>query len=276
MIDLESRIRATLTREADATEIPPTPPFGRLDHFAHEQLECLTSTLADLDDLPAPAPRPRVSRRRRVLAAATMSFLVLGGGLSIAAAAGLRVLPSSVMQAFGWAPAPGAINADPATARRLLTITGPDGQPLQLWYADASDNGYCVALVGPVRGPSTPPPYPNYKGTPIPLFNGQRLANQAGGGCGAKDNSFGGEIITADIGDPGSTTNPPGPGFFIVNVPGAASVRVVFRDGTRTAPLPIAEQQTAGWISGIQFADDPQLVGYDAHGTVIGRVELSP
>jgi hypothetical protein len=264
VIDVEDRIRATFAHVAKATEIPPMPQFDPFEQLIDPQ-----------------AQRPRRAlRRRRIVVTATTTFIVLGGGLSIAA--GLPVLPHvGVMQKFGWSRTPSATYTDPTVGRLILTITGPDGQPMKLWYTELSDDRYCVALVRSGLEPPSPSRDSSGRIVPVPA---------AGGSCGIKDETtFGGEgvwISSGSTADPRAVTPPVrpvepyevlatnSPTAFAMRVPGAISARVAFRDGTRTDPLPIEQGWTAGWITDSQTQQDPKLVGYDAQGNVIGQTPL--
>lgn len=244
--ELETRLAATLTRVADAT---PIPLFPSLD--------------APGEPLRRPARTPRFARRRLAVAGIA-AVAVLGGGLSIAAAAGAPVLPSPVMRALGWAQGPGGYNADPAMTRRILSVPGPNGVPLTLWYSDTNDHGYCVSFTANVVGdPDVPSGFHAASGGP-PLVG--TAANGCRGPVGDRSwERFGGAAFSSA----NSQT-----AMFIVHVPGAASVRLRFADGS-SRPLPLADAWTAGWMTHAQAANHPMLVGYSAYGTVMGRFDLT-
>ena len=113
-----------------------------------------------VDTATSEADRRALARppRRRAVTAVLATVAVLSGGLSIAAAAGVPIVPKAVLEVFGWQPGPGEYNPKPDTARLLLTTTGPHRQPMQLWYADASDHGYCTADIEGTNLPTSPSP----------------------------------------------------------------------------------------------------------------------
>lgn len=211
----------------------------------------------------APASASSARPRRRRAALVLLASVCIGGaGLSVAAEAGVPILPQSVLQAMGWEPEPGAYNADPGTGRLLLTTAGPDGQPMQLWFADANDNGFCVRVL---------------EGSGLPTDLTQWEPNEGAvrglaGGCsdrGADWNSFGGTFVAAS----GHITTPDASAVavFAIHVPGATHVELAYPDGTRQ-PLPLADDWTAGWFP---LQTTPKLVGYDANGNDIDRLELT-
>jgi len=205
-------------------------------------------------------PRRRPRRRRTVVALA--SVVALGGGLATAAAAGVPVVPSAVSRALGWDdPVPGAYNARPDTAQRVLTTTLPDGRAMDLWFAKASHGGYCVAALL-ARSPGHRPSADDLSGGSA--TDGQ---DEAGGGCGGPIGSrwwrtFGAERVSA--GNAAGDT-------FIVHVPGARRVQLAFPDGSRQ-DLPLADDWTAGWLPAARVRRHPMLIGYDAAGHEIGRI----
>jgi hypothetical protein len=210
-----------------------------------------------------PRRRRRFSTRHRTGASVAV-VLVLGGGLSIAATSGVPVLPGPVVRALGWESTPGGYNADTTTTRQLLSIPGPDGAPLNLWYSDANDHGYCVSLTSAVMADPTAtagisvapgegsPPEPGTAANGCDGPVGDQPWQQFGGAAYASANSA-------------SLT-------FIVHVPGASSVRLRFADGgTRT--LPIGDHWTAGWLTRQQALGNPVLIGYSANGTEVARFD---
>jgi|SRR6266702_1766229 len=229
-----------------------------------------------VDTATSEADRRALARppRRRAVTAVLATVAVLSGGLSIAAAAGVPIVPKAVLEVFGWQPGPGEYNPKPDTARLLLTTTGPHRQPMQLWYADASDHGYCTADIEGTNLPTSPSPG-ELSGRQPAGDSWRYLAAGCDGPIGGSEwREFGGKYVGAGGGVSGTFV-------FIMHVPGAASVRLLFPDGT-SRPLPIADSWTTSWFTARftnrqtvqQAADYPTLVGYDTHGSEIGRVSF--
>lgn len=262
MNGIETRLRDTLAQVAGSTQVPPLPAFhtapsGSLDDPS-ELLDAGAASTARRSAL------SHLPRRRRAVIAGLATFAIVGGGLTTAASAGLPVLPSAVVQALGWAPVPGAYNADPATVRRILTIPGPDGEPLQLWYAGASHHGYCVALTSVVDTSSAATNV--FTGDPANMPRNWFGAGGCSGPVGDSDwKRFGGDATTSS--DDTSEV-------FIVHVPGAAQVELRFATGSSRA-LPIGDGFTAGWIVGGELHQHPVLVGYAADGSRVGTVDFA-
>jgi len=231
--------------------------------FAEHRRTSIRTLLVD-----AATTRPRQVRKGpRRSTAVIAAVAIFGGGVSIAAAAGANLLPDSVLDVLGWQQVDGAYSADPATGRLLLTTDGPHGRPVQLWYADASDNGFCVTDVELLGGTSTTPP----ASSTVPDWNADEVRGLAGGCSGPRSGigwqSFGGAGF--------STSAPPPEQYkgFIIHVPDVASVRLAFDDGTSRA-LPLADDWTTGWVDATEYAKHPDLVGYDANGAELHRVSL--
>jgi hypothetical protein len=203
--------------------------------------ELLVQTAAAL-----PATR---RRRARIRVAALAVVLLLGGGLSIAAAAGVPL-----GKVFGWTPGPGEYNPIPGTARVVLTTTDADGQPMRLWYTSADSDGFCVFdVIGLDVSPTD--------------ANADVLASTCDGPVGGAEwNAFGGKY--AGFGAAGVNS-------FIMHAPGATRVVLQFNDGT-TEALALGDAWTTGWFTDEQGALCPALVGYDAQGGQVGRVPLAP
>lgn len=257
MTDLETRLRDTFVRVANSEPVSTLP-----DDVAEQAGRCRPASLAEL--LPNSAKLRTVRREKRRRARVAIAALaIIGGGLSLGAAAGLPTLPHSVVQALGWTRVPGAYNADPATTRILLTERGPNGQIWRLWGAVANDNGYCVTLTSDLDlDPTT--------GHPALGSSNDDDRGIEAGSCGdivgsTYWNTFGGE--------PTESWGPTGPDVFIVRVPGATSVHIEF-DGGKTRSLPIGGGYTAGWLTQSETHLHPMLVGLDGHGAVIGRTRL--
>lgn len=106
---LEDRLRNDLTAAAAGVRVAPAPPFDQL----------------------SPA---RGRRSRRALVGGLAAGLTL---VALPAAAATGAL-SSVTEAFGWSHQPGVIEAADATGQLLLTMTGPGGEPMQLYSPPAS------------------------------------------------------------------------------------------------------------------------------------------
>jgi hypothetical protein len=136
----------------------------------------------------------------------------------------------------------------------VLTTTDAGGQPLQLWYTSANDHGFCVFdVIGPAASPTN--------------ADADVLASSCDGPVGGDEwNAFGGKY--AGAGGNGVNT-------FIMHVPGATRVVLQFTNGT-TKALPLSDAWTTRWVTDTQGALCPTLVGYDAHGTPVGRVALAP
>ena len=251
MTHLETRLRDTLTRVADATPIPSMPHLGQPDVSPRDIARplALVRPLPDVHDS-SNRRRPRTIRQRIAVAAAA-SAVTLVTGVSLAAA-GVPVLPASVRHAFVCCSFPNGVHGISLTERLILRTTGPDGRAMTLSRADASDGGYCILFSTGNNG-----------------FGVSSLYT-----CVPQHSPFGAE---AQISDNETQT---ARGYrqlitaFAVNVPGAATVRVVFGDGTRTTPLPIALGWTEGWLTATQTRHAPVLVGYDEAGKVIGRRSL--
>lgn len=234
-----------------------------MTEFSEDRGAAIRTLLVD-----AANTRPRQVRKGpRRSTAALASVVILGGGVSVAAAAGANLLPDSVLDVLGWQRVEGAYSADPATGRLLLTTDGPHGRPVQLWYADASDNGYCVTDVELYGAASPTLP----ASSTAPDWNADDVRGVAGGCSGPKSGigwqAFGGTGFTTD--------SPPPEQYkaFILHVPGVASVQLVFDDGTRKA-LPVADAWTTGWVDATEYRKHPELVGYDASGAELHRVPL--
>jgi len=263
MIDLESRLRTSFARVAESEEVPPLPAFGGEADEAWMALD----ELLDADRWAPPRRQlglQQLGPRRRRVVAGIAALAIVGGGLSLAAAAGLHVLPSSVMQSLGWESTPGAYNADPSTARRLLSVPGPDGVALQLWYADASDDGFCLTLSASVSAD------PHASGGFAVDPADEPRNGVGGGGCDGPKSSaswraFGGAAFTAANSE--SAT-------FIVHVPGAATVWLKLDDGT-TRQLPVGQDWTAGWMSQHDAQKHPVLVGLAPDGTQLGTFAIA-
>lgn len=251
MTYLETRLRDTLTRIANTTTIPPLPQLGQPDVSppgVARQL-ALVEPLPDAHDS-SNRRRPRAIRKRIVVTAAA-SAVTLAAGVSLAAA-GVPVLPANVLHAFGWGSFPNGVYGISGTERLILSTTGPEGRPMTLSRADATNGGHCI------------------------LFNTGNNGFGVGAlySCRPQHSPFGSEVQISD-----TQTQTPGRyrhlvTAFAVNVPGAATVRVVFGDGTRTTPLPIAMGWTEGWLTATQTKHAPVLVGYNKAGTAIGRRSL--
>lgn len=243
--DLETRLAATLTRVADATPVPPFP-----------------SPNAATEPPRRPTRTPRSARRRAALAGIA-AVVVLGGGLSIAAAAGAPVIPGPVARALWGSPAPGAYNADPATTRKLFTVPGPDGAPLTLWYSDANDHGFCVSFTSSVV------PDPGAPSGLRAIAGGPPLVGTGGNGCsGTVGDRYWKQFGGVAFGSGNDQT-----WVFIVHVPGAASARLQFADGS-SRPLPLANAWTAGWMPAAEWRAHPTIVGYSASGRPVHRYEF--
>ena len=219
-----------------------------------------------------------LARRRRVVAALT-AVVFAGVGMGVAAAAGVSIVPTAVLSLFELDHDPGAFNPDASTAKLLFTIPGPTGQPLHLWYTDASHRGYCTYLLeapdsAPTPGRPTPLPAPLLPSAAATAHESQPAKVLAGGCSGVVGDAYWrrfGAGFGAGFGySSGCRACPDDVASFIVHVPGAARVRLVFDDGT-SHPMPLADAWTAGWITHHQAAHHPTLVGYDAIGAEVGR-----
>lgn len=258
MNDLNARLRATFERVADSDPVPPMPDLSIIRSRADSTLD------APFDDAATSSQPPTRRPRRRALVAGA-ALAIIGGGVSIAAAAGLPVVPSSVTSALGWTPEPGAINAYPQTARKLFTERGPNGETLQLWYADATANSHCVEFGPAIDGhDATPEGFSQTAGTR------READNIFAGGCGGTVgdrywNTFGGQSVTS--------FGPKGPTTFVMRASGAATVSLLFDDGT-SRTLPIGDGFTAGWVLRPELALHPVVVGFAADGTEVGRVPI--
>lgn len=217
MIDIEEKLSRTFAFVADSKAIPPVPTAPTVVVSYR---------------------RPSRLRRAALICGGTLTFA--GVGLGVAAAAGVPL-------DFGWGdPVKGAYNALPETTRLVATTHDSQGS-LQLWVADATDHGYCVAFVRP----DTPPP----------------RDRREGGGCSGPV----GDVYWNTFGVDGFSSN----GVFARHVPGATRVDVVLGDGTGVT-MPVGDAWTVGSLTGAQEALHPVLVGYDAAGDVVGRAALSP
>lgn len=217
MIDVENRLRATFDAVAADGSIPPVPIH---------------------------TPVAKARRRRGFVTGGLIGAIVIGGG----AITGAGVVPA--YSDFFARPTPGAYNAKPGTERLLFTFSGPEHIPTELWYADATDHGYCVSFVLTER-------------------SGRIVAGTNGGGCsgpasGPDWKRIDGAAVSARD-DEGTT--------FAIHVPGAASVRVLL-DNATSMPLPIVDAWTAGWLDRAQSDEHPVLVAYDAGSKEIGRVPV--
>lgn len=221
MNDLEQRVRTCLQHVADSTPVPVHPRSVGV--------------------------RPRRSRRWLITGALGLGLLGAGGGLAVAG--------GSPFDAFGY-NGPGAYSAKPDTERQLLVTKGPNGQPLVVTYADASDNGYCVKMSRP--GESTPAD---------PAVYGGGCSGPVGGQAWRR---FGGEQITLGgslaAGQEAVT-------LYAVHVPNAATVNIVFADGSAVS-TPLTDHWTAGYLSADEGRRKPVLVGYDSAGHEVGTAPI--
>jgi hypothetical protein len=288
MTDLESRLRATFARVGADTEVNS---FPGLDCDIDDRLQVTGSepSYPVLAERPSSVAHPlhpvaartaRRSRRvRRFVVAAVAAVVVIGGGLSVGAATGF--LPRSWLGYLGWDPTPGAFNADPSTARVLFETTTTDGTRLELWYADAGHHGFCLSLVERQPGVPNPASPPALWSTSSPH---QPPVRGIAGGCsgtvgdewwqrfGADRWSSSFDYVTGRNGGPARAR---GSAAFIIHVPSATRVRLVFPDHS-ARPLPVADQWTAVLLAPRQARQRPVLIGYDNAGHIVGTFRLSP
>ncbi len=224
MTELETRLRTSLHNVAQTTTIPPLrlPP---------------TST--------ARTPR-RTRRLHRSAVAIATTAAVLGGGAGIAAATG--VTPQSLLQDLGWAdPTPGAYNPITSSRHLLMTVPGPDGKPMEVWYSAATNHGYCVSLLQ--HDPNT-------------AYN-PGTDRFAAGGCSGNVGDRYWKQFGSSAFSSGRT--------FAAHVPGAVTVRLVLADRT-SRRLQVAEGWVAATLTRHEQAANPTIVGYAANGHQIGRI----
>ncbi|MDX6215247.1 MAG: hypothetical protein QOG99_831 [Frankiales bacterium] len=214
------------------------------------QLKASLRRVADATPVTTPPmSAPPRTARRRIAAAGALCLGMVGTGVGVAAANGQHLPCMYVFCDNGKT----AYSAIPGTEQHLLVTDGPFHRPLELWFASATHHGWCVAIRAPARAAAE-------------LF-------EYGGGCGGPVgggdwNRFGGAFV-AGSGGPADNA------VFAVHVPHAAAAVIRLGDGsTRTAAL--ADDWSSGWFTGKEWAGYPVLVGYDAHGQVIGQVALHP
>jgi len=194
--------------------------------------------------LPVVATAAKTHRTRSALRRSAMvcagTLAVAGMGLGVAAATGVPL-------GFSWGdPVEGAFNAKSETSRLVATTQDADGQRLQLWIADATDHGYCLAFVHPDES--------------RPYFD-----QRDGGGCSGAI----GDRYWNMFGENGVASG----GTFAQHVPGAVRLDMVLSDGTSIS-MPLGEGWTVGDLNRHQETLHPELVGYNADGTEVGRAPV--
>lgn len=217
---LEDRLRNDLTAAAAGVRVAPAPPFDQL----------------------SPA---RGRRSRRTLVGGLAAGLTL---VALPAAAATGAL-SSVTEAFGWSHQPGVIEAADATGQLLLTMTGPGGEPMQLYSAASVDGGRCLSLL-------------------LPQETGQaRLADaECTSGEGLRETAS--MPLNADF-----TEAAHGGGFMVIIAPAAA--RLVLTVGGVQRDLPLADGASGLYLTAAEEGKDPTLHSYDAAGHPTGKLSVA-
>ncbi|MHB1535221.1 MAG: hypothetical protein ACYC1D_11570 [Acidimicrobiales bacterium] len=220
MIDtLEEHLRATLKLVAANTVIPPAPiSVGAQGH------------------------RGRSKKRRLVLgAAAVAAFAAVG--VPVAAAAG--VLPPAIAASFGWSHR-GPITAEEATGRLLLTLPGPNGQPMQLYEAKAVGGGQCVTMFLP-EAPKA-----------------EQIADAS---CTSRAGGTPKSVVA------GASSASAAGTYMILYGPRAAYLTL--SDGITTRRLPVADGLSEAWLPPVDLDRPLTLTGFSSIGATVGQFRFN-
>jgi hypothetical protein len=231
-----------MTGRTTAPDLAPDPTEQRLRAALH--------AVAERTPVPAPPVLPpaaaaaRPSRHRRTaVAAALAAALVPATGLGVAAATG--ALPAG-LSLFGDE------RGQARTVERLGAVSGPAGEPWEVWAVTLEDGSVCV-LDGPEG--STAAREPLTAGGSACAVGGRAPAGLALGAPLAYEQ----DRATGSLGVQVATG-------------GAAQVELVLADGTVLATV-VADGVAYGWVPQAA-ADGAVVVGRDAAGREVGRVPL--
>ncbi|WP_420879142.1 hypothetical protein [Rhodococcus sp. (in: high G+C Gram-positive bacteria)] len=208
---------------------------------------------AERDRIMATSTAPAVPavRRRRVGTIALVAAITTAGGIGVAAAGGL--MPKAFTDAYSnWRTYPNSSSVDPAAAKRIGSIPGPDGTVMSVFVAHGIDGTRCVAPVfesvadTEQAGPANFTQLMNYCRPDIDTGP----FGQGGGG---------------EVGTSGSLT------YFTYDAAAGTAVRAELhtRSG-EVLPTVLAEGRFFGWFPMPDGVPMATLVGYDADGNVIG------
>lgn len=211
---------------------------------------------AERDRIMATSTGPAVPavRRRRAGAIAFVAAIAAAGGVGVAAAGGL--MPKAFTDAYaGWLTYPDSSGVNPADAERIASIPGPDGTVMSVFVAHGTDGTTCVA----------------------PVFESAADTEQAGPADFTKlmnycrpDTDTGpfGQGRGGWVGRSGSFT------YFTYDAAAGDAVRAELhtRSG-EVLPTVLVEGRFFGWFPLPDGVPTATLVGYDADGNVIGRIE---
>ena len=210
------------------------------------------------DSQPAAAATDELAERRgrkhRPLAVLTLSGLVLAGGVGAAAAGGL--MPQAFINAFsGWqaTPVEGNPAVDPATAERVATAPGPDGEVFTVMSAAAADDPDFTCTVALFETPES-------AALPGPAAFVDVSSNWCQDGPETLPFGSGANIDVFD-------------GYYIWNAPAGDAVRGELRTPSgETYPVVNSDGRLWGWFPA-QVEGEPraELIGYAADGTEVGR-----
>ncbi|MFM1723169.1 hypothetical protein ABEU20_001730 [Rhodococcus sp. PAM 2766] len=212
-------------------------------------------------DVSAP-PAPR-RRSRRVASVVTVAALVVAGGVGAAAASG--VMPKAFTDTFYyWRDrAPGETPVDPAVAKRIGSIPGPDGTVFTVLVAHGTDGERCVAPVFETAASAAMPGPSEFSGT---IDRCRRKTDTAAFGEGA------GTWIVGAIGAGADTDERLNAHYF--DAAAGAAVRADLRTSTgQVLPTVFAEGSFFGWYP-IPSLGSSTLTGYAADGSIVGSIEI--
>ena len=209
-----------------------------------------------VEDILRRGERRRAGTRRKVLAAACLSAVVLPvAGVSAAAAGGL--IPAGADVAFlQWRRGPD--RPDLTTAVKVFSAPGPEGRTFDVWLATAKSHEQCVSMNFTVATATDPP------AGAVPAPRGGSCTSLPPAGVPLP---FGGEG--------GVTWGSNDYTQFAYFAAGATKVELHLTNG-QVWPVHIQNGWAAAWLPKNIDGGDGNLVGYAANGTVVGRTILYP
>lgn len=215
------------------------------------------------------APTAPAVRSRRVGAVALTAALFTVAGISAAAASGM--MPKTFTDHYyfwkepGPGAGPGAGPVDPATAKRIASIPGPDGTVFSVFEARGAGSQRCVTPVFESAASAEQPGPSEF----TDLGSRCRHDDDAGAfGDGA------GAMVEYAAGADGERV----PTTLTYDAMAGTAVRAELRLSTgQILPTVLADGSFFGWFPWLPAGSPrPVLTGYAPDGTVVGSIEIGP
>lgn len=211
-------------------------------------------------------------RSKRVAVVVLTAAVVTGGGVGAVAATGL--MPTAFTDHYyfwkepGVVSEPGAEPVDPATAKRIGSIPGPDGTVFSVFEARSAGSQRCVKPVFESAASAERPGPSEFTDL------GSRCRHAGDGAFGFGAGAFGVGTVEYGAGGDGERT----PSALTYDAMAGTAVRAELRLSTgQVLPTILSDGSFFGWLPWLPAGSPrPVLTGYSSDGAVVGSIEIGP